>query len=793
MRSNIPSLATFSGFLRHHSWLALVVFTLGPALILRGFLFFLYPPESVSPSWLLATTRGLASDTAFSLTLALVLYRPFSGKATGPLVVGMLLSLLYAGNHEHLLYNYAHANLALAQLGLTKEILFGNFLITPVFEKAAIAFAFSFAVIFGISLIIRKREAARVTSIAKTRELSKLRTGGAHRKRHKGRKGRRGHTERTGSQDEKEGTNDRDRFHTERRWRGAWILPGILIALTILLPRALDHPDFTQTGVWEANLRHLIGTLLPPKIKPPVPGEAAEGAEQFHAHDLSGSPVISFPGNPRDASDQPNILLVLLEGWDRNILEAGYTPNLGSLVDHSLFFPNVIAHQVQTHRGFYSILCGDYPNLLLKDAKADIIGEFGTARHCLPEILAEQGYRTVFMQSADLDFMRKDRLAAAAGFTEIYGSEHYATSASRSHWGVDDGTLMQAALKRISRLSDGSAPWMVTLLTSGTHPPYFMPNDYTEHSGAEPRERAFRFADKVTGQLVEALRASGQLENTWVFILADETSTKYDRNASVGYTEFMSEYYHRANVIVLAPRRPSMRLTGFYGFKDIMISVLDLLGPVDSAVRGRSLFREYTDSVPILYASLYTDLFFIRADEAFTMCSRTFDECSGLRRNDATGQLVHHEVDQNLVVAAQRFSRTNDFGYERMGEVHTVFEERGTLHKEPSRRVIGDRHVDMKPGERLVWQILLAAPASNRESSMAEIRIVERSAKQALKSWFTKRWTIAPGESVRFTEDRVFEQNVVVVTDLFLKNQREDGVYVQEVSLVKSKPGDADR
>ena len=785
MRNNIPSPATFPDFLRHHSWLALVVFTLGPALILRGFLFFLYPPESASPSWLLATTRGLASDTAFSLTLALVLYRPFLGKATGPLVVGMLLSLLYAGNHEHLLYNYAHANLALAPLGLTKEILFGNFLIAPVFAKAAVAFAFSLAVIFGISLIVRKREAARVTSIAKTREPPKVHTGEAHRKR---RKGRRGHTERMGSQDEKEGTNDRGRFHSERRWRGAWILPGILIAFTILLPRDLDHPDFTQTGVWEANLRHLIGTLLPPEIKPPVPGEDAEGAEQFHARDLSGSPVISFPGSPRDASDQPNILLVLLEGWDRNVLEAGYTPNLGSLVDHSLFFPNVIAHQVQTHRGLYSILCGDYPNLLLTDAKADIIGEFGSARRCLPEILAEQGYRTVFMQSADLGFMRKDRFAAAVGFNEIYGSERYATSAPHSAWGVDDGTLMRAALKKISRLSDGPAPWMVTLLTSGTHPPYFIPDDYTEHSGAELRERAFRFTDKVTGQLLEALRASDQLENTWVFILTDETSTKYDHNASVGYAEFMSEHYHRANVIVLAPNRPSVRLTGFYGLKDIMISVLDLLGPVDSAVRGRSLFREYTDSVPILYASLYTNLFFIRADEAFTMCARTFDKCYGLRRNNATGQLVHHEVDQNLVVAAQRFSRTNDFGYERMREVHTVFEERATLYKGPSRRVIGNRYVGVKPGEHLVWRILLAAPASNRGSSVAEIFIIEAGVEQ-----FTKRWTIAPGESVQFTEDRVFEQNAAVITELLLKNHRGDGVFVREVSLVKSKPGDADR
>ena len=87
-----------------------------------------------------------------------------------------------------------------------------------------------------------------------------------------------------------------------------------------------------------------------------------------------------------------------------------------------------------------------------------------------------------------------------------------------------------------------------------------------------------------------------------------------------------------------------------------------------------------------------------------------------------------------------------------------------------------------------MWQVLLAAPASNRRSSVAEIFILETGAEQ-----FTKRWAIAPGESVRFTEDRVFEQNAIVVTELFLKNHREDGVFVREVSLVKSKPGDANR
>lgn len=771
----MSSRATFLGFLRRHSWLALVVFTLGPALVLRGFLFLLYPPESVSPSWLLAATRGLASDAAFCLTLALVLYRPFSGRATGPLMAGMLLSLLYAGNHEHLLYNYAHANFALAHLGLTKEILVGNFLIAPVFAKAAIAFAFSLALMFGISLVARRREAEGSRSSPGLAEDA----GGA-----------RGAST---AQDEEGGANDRDRLHAGRRWRGAWTLPGILVAVAVLLPRDIDFPSFTQTSVWEANLRHLAGALLLSEIESPALGGNAEGAERFHARDLSGSPVISFPGSPLDAGDQPNILFVVLEGWDRYIMEAGHTPNLESLAARGLFFPNVIAHQVQTNRGLYSILCGDYPNLLLTDAKADIVGEFGTARPCLPEMLAERGYRTVFMQSANLDFMRKDRLAAAAGFAEVYGAEHYATAAARTSWGVDDGTLMRNAFEKITRLSDDSAPWMMTLLTSGTHPPYAIPGDYREHPDAPRRERAFRFADKITGDLVEGLRAGGQLEDTWVFILTDEASTKPDHRGSADYAEFMSRYYNRAPAIVLAPGRPGLRLPGFYGLKDIMISVLDLFGPVDPAVRGRSLFRAYPDSVPILSASLYMDLFFVHVDEAFTMCPRTFDECSGLRLDDATGRSVRREADPDQVAAARRFSQANDFGYEHMGEVRVVFEERATLHRKPKHLVVGDRHVDVKPGDRMAWRILLAAPASNQEGGRASLLISDRGAKQAGVRQFAENWAIAPGESIRFTKDRVFDESATVVTELTLYSQQGDGIFVREVGIVKSEPGDAGR
>ena len=703
----------FLEFLRRHTWLALVVFSLGPVLVLRVYLINLYLADDPSPSWLLAATRGVVSDAAYSLTLALVLWRPLNGTATGPLVVGALLSLLHAANHEHLLYNHAHANFALTGLGFTKEVLLGNVLIVPVFAKAAIAFAVSLTVMFGVSLV------------------------------------------------------------ASRQWSWSRLLPGALLALIIALPLKLDHPDFVQTSVYEVNLRHLVRALRAPGIEPGTPGAGTEGADRFHPRDLSGSPVVSFPGN------RPNILMVLVEGWGRAVLEAGHTPKLEALTSSSLYFPNVIAHQVQTHRGLYSILCGDYPNLLLHAAKSDVIGQFGIRRPCLPEMLAQHGYETVFMQSAGLDFMRKDRFAAAVGFGEIHGAEHY-PGVLRSEWGVDDGTLMQGARERIARLSDGGAPWMMTLLTSGTHPPYFVPDSYTDHPDAGLRERAFRFADQVTADLLEALRSDGRLDNTWVLILSDETSIP-SQGAATSHPEFQSEYANRANIVVLAPGRQRRRLAGFYGYKDIMISMLDLLGLDSSAARGRSLFREYSGSSPILYASLYTGRFFIRTGVDLIMCVRTWDKCSGFRRDDVRSRLVDREPDWSLVAAARGFTRTNDLGYPDRGEVQTVFEERKTLYGQERRRVIGNRHMGAKPGDLVVWRVVLSAPASNRGISTARLVRYVTDIKQ------TRTWTIEPGQTIRFTDDRVFDRSALVTSELFLSNQRDDALLVQEVSIVKTR------
>ena len=771
--SVVRSFAAFLDFLRLHSWVALVVFSLGPALVLRAYLIGVYPPGSLWPSWLLAATRGTVSDAAFSLTLSLVLYRLFSGKVSGSLAVGVLLSLLYAGNHEHVYYNYAHLNVAMAPIGLTGEVLLGNFLIAPVLAKAAVAFALSLAAMFGLFLIAR-------------------RTGGKRRERARAKRGRRaGRSGRQGRKSRRPSNGGKPQAApTTGHARWPWLLAGTLVVLTAALPVGLKHPGFVQTSLHEANVRRLVDALRAPppqEIGPRTAEDSTVDWERFHPRDLTGSPALSFSTRSREPDQRPNILLVLLEGWDRNVMDAGFTPELESLAGTNVYLPNVFAHQVQTHRGLYSILCGDYPNLLQPDAKADIVGEFGTTRPCLPEILADRGYETVFMQSADLHFMRKDRFAPAIGFGEVHGSESFA-NAPRSAWGVDDGTLMRGAVERIARLSEGPAPWMMTLLTSGTHPPYFVPGDSPDRPGADAREQAFRFSDKVTGELIEKLRRDGLLENTWVFVLSDEASTKFNRDVTGDYVGFLSGGFHRTGVLVITPDRQSARLPGVFGLKDIMISVLDLLGLADTvpAARGRSLFRAYEHPAPIVYSSIYEEVFLVRENTAVHLCTMNLNACSSVRRDDPPGRPVALDVDTDLVARAHLFARANDFGYQDVGPIGTVFEERTTLYREPRRRVIGNRQVGVKAGQRLVWRVLLSAPANNRESSRASLLIKVTGAEQ-----FTKTWTIAPGESVSFVEDRSFDRNVVVTTELFVRSRNEDGLFVREVSL-KKQPASPD-
>ena len=79
-------------------------------------------------------------------------------------------------------------------------------------------------------------------------------------------------------------------------------------------------------------------------------------------------------------------------------------------------------------------------------------------------------------------------------------------------WGVDDYTLFKYAVEQIANIKQ--QPWLVSILSVGTHPPYLVPNIKRPN-----RNMALKYTD----QALEYLLSQPILDDTLVVITTDET------------------------------------------------------------------------------------------------------------------------------------------------------------------------------------------------------------------------------------------------------------------------------
>ena len=245
--------------------------------------------------------------------------------------------------------------------------------------------------------------------------------------------------------------------------------------------------------------------------------EADGGHSDFMSNALESRTLAPVP----PSGHLHNVLIVYLEGVSQYSITTGHMPFLQSLAADNLFFSRYFGNQLQTSNGLYTSLTGHYPNFISVSSPWDTLSTEDTAaQQALPRVLANQGYHSAFLQSAPLSYMNKDEHLTHLGFQEVRGRESWTKFHSENGWGIDDLGLFEAALGYVDKLPP-SAPWLVSLLTSGTHAPYNVPIDFLPN---EPiRLRALKYADAAAQVLMKGLHARGLLENTVVIFTADES------------------------------------------------------------------------------------------------------------------------------------------------------------------------------------------------------------------------------------------------------------------------------
>jgi len=308
--------------------------------------------------------------------------------------------------------------------------------------------------------------------------------------------------------------------------------------------------------------------------------------------DLQGEPLVR-------KGIAKNVLIVVMEGipglyypaireamgWGTGFTEMkGFAENTAG----AMLIPDFVTHSHQTIRGLYSILCGDVSELSFKTPKAfELLENPEQASQCLPARMAENGWNTHYLQGAGLTFMGKDLVMPAVGFQEVHGKEWFAEPDEYPfEWGVSDSAFFRGARKYIAGLQAAQHPWMMTLLTVGTHQPYSAPDDIAARYPSR-KDASVALLDQAVAEFIRALKQDGVLNDTLVIFTSDE---------SHGHplAEWVSSW---GMGVLLAPEHEKLpRIKqGTFGLMDMTVSVLDYFGlDMPASIIGRSFFRDYT-------------------------------------------------------------------------------------------------------------------------------------------------------------------------------------------------------
>lgn len=249
------------------------------------------------------------------------------------------------------------------------------------------------------------------------------------------------------------------------------------------------------------------------------------------------------------ADDQPNILLVIIEGFSSAYLPAvaeyhGLSPVVSlPMLERQLerrgfrVYRNVLSMQRQTDRGSYPILCGTYPRVGTTPSEMSDIAAGKGDPVCVAKVLAQHGYRTSYLQAAPLEYMNKDRFMPRAGFESVDGSEYFEAPEDAGGWGPGDEVFFSGAADWLEELNAGGEPWFAVTLNSGTHHPFSAgaagqakwEEKATEEAkpGSEgmtqpKRQTAFAVMAREFTEFLDRLAAEEILEDTLVIITSDE-------------------------------------------------------------------------------------------------------------------------------------------------------------------------------------------------------------------------------------------------------------------------------
>ena len=218
----------------------------------------------------------------------------------------------------------------------------------------------------------------------------------------------------------------------------------------------------------------------------------------------------------------PNVILVILESFSNKVIaELGglhdVAPSLDSLCTKSTTFTNFYSTGNRSDRGISAIM-GGYPSLL--STSIMVYPEKSRSLTLLPEYFNRHGYNTSFYYGGDINFYNLKTFVLQAECAKITTKSDFPAALGRmSKWGVPDGYVFERAL---SDLKTEKEPFMKTIYTVSSHPPYDVPFSKIKGNSVEKKYlNSVAYSDSCLGYFIREFRNSPLWNNTLLIVTAD--------------------------------------------------------------------------------------------------------------------------------------------------------------------------------------------------------------------------------------------------------------------------------
>ena len=292
--------------------------------------------------------------------------------------------------------------------------------------------------------------------------------------------------------------------------------------------------------------------------------------------------------------EKENVVIIILESFSSEFIGSlnnykGYTPNLDSIIKHSLAFKNGTANAERSNKGVACILAS-LPSLMNEafvssPYQANSVTGLGT---CLKEI----GYNTSFFHGGTNGTMNFDQFTKEVGIDQYYGrSEFNNDKYFDGAWGIYDEEFLQYFAKHLNQFKQ---PFFSTIFTLSSHHPFPIPNKYKGKFPKGPSEvlESVGYADYALGRFFNTVSKQPWFKNT-LFVITADHPFKVDEHFLHDYK--LSAKMYGVPIIFYMPSKIKPQIkTEIANQIDILPSVLDHTGyPKSFNAFGSSVFSEH--------------------------------------------------------------------------------------------------------------------------------------------------------------------------------------------------------